>query len=172
MPAPSLPSLTPQRHKALRNQHPLYKRLSGEGVWVFLEELGLDASQCERFMEAFFRQMDHILSSMAALEDDPALTGQITGSPERCCAACAARIGRRLRPDAADSRAPLPPFGIGCPLSLRLAHETATAQPPLPAMPEAPSILCAALAADPAGGLHRFLAAVEEFAPQTGRNSS
>ena len=116
-----LPSLSPQRHKALRNLHPLYKRLSGESVWVFLEELGLDEAQCERFMDAFFRQMDHILSCMQALEEQPQLSVRITGSAETCCARCAACTGHLLRADGDPAYiALLPPFGIGCPLDWSL----------------------------------------------------
>ncbi len=161
---PTAPSLTPQQRKALRDQHPLYRRLSGEGVWVFLEELGLDEGQCERFMDAFFRQMDHILSCMAALNASSRLQGQIIGRPEDCCPACATSIGRYMSSGGGGAWDLLPPFGIGCPLSLRLGHPE---EPPaagstlLPDAVKEPSILCARLAADPADGLRRFLAAVQ-----------
>ena len=170
MPEPTIPALTPQQHKALRNRHPLYKRLSGEGVWVFLEELGLDEGQCERFMDAFFFQMDQILSRMAALDAHPHWQGRIAGRPEDCCPACAARIGRYVRSeDVAGARALLPPYGIGCPLSLYLAP--APDAPPSPdaaLLSEAPgghSVLCARLATNPEDGLRRFLAAMQAAAP-------
>lgn len=170
MSTPSLPSLSPQRHKELRNRHPLYKRLSGESVWVFLEELGLDEAQCELFMDAFFRQMDHILACMDALESDPHRAMRITGNAEACCTACAACAGRRLLPDSDPGYGDLlPPFGIGCPLLLQPEDEgTAPLQQgEVPALPRAHSphqvehtVLCAGLAADPRGGLQRFLDAL------------
>lgn len=172
MPTPSLPPLSPQRHKELRNRHPLYKRLSGESVWVFLEELGLDEAQCELFMDAFFRQMDHILACMDALESDPRQAARITGSAEACCTACAACTGRRLLPDSDPAYGDLlPPFGIGCPLLLQLEDAGTTPQrDDVSALPHARrplqeehSVLCAGLAADPQGGLERFLEALREL---------
>lgn len=158
----SLPSLTPQQHKALRNQHPLYERLSGESVWVFLEELGLTEGQCEQFMEAFFRQMDHILACMAALKNQPRLQGQIVGRSGECCSPCTARIGKLVRLDeTADTVPQFPPFGIGCPLSLRLVDREADQQPADSSLADAPQehpVLCARLAADPENGLRHFLA--------------
>lgn len=170
MSTPSLPPLSSQRHKELRNRHPLYKRLSGESVWVFLEELGLDETQCELFMDAFFRQMDHILACMDALESEPHQAARITGSAEACCTACAACTERRLLPDSDPAYGDLlPPFGIGCPLLLQLEDAGTTphqddAPPALPhahsPLEEENSVLCAGLAADPRGGLERFLEAL------------
>ena len=167
LPSPP-PSLSPQRHKALRNQHPLYKRLSGESVWVFLEELGLDEAQCELFMDAFFRQMDHILYCMNALEGHPHLTGRIVSKATTCCPACAASTGLLLHPenDAAYVDR-LPPFGIGCPLLLQIGEQRITPPPrqkPITAPTRSEkehSVLCASLAADPSGGLQRYLEAVQ-----------
>lgn len=166
-----LPSLSPQRHKALRNQHPLYKRLSGESVWVFLEELGLDEAQCERFMDAFFRQMDNILSCMQALEEQPQLSLRIAGRAEACCARCAACTGHLLRMDGDPSCITLlPPFGIGCPLGLELEDGSAAPerQTPVPQPEEGHPVLCAGLAADPAGGLQRFVEAVRQLPTPSG----
>ena len=167
----SLPSLSPQRHKALRNLHPLYKRLSGESVWVFLEELGLDEAQCERFMDAFFRQMDHILSSMQVLEEQPQLSVRIMGTAEACCAHCAACTGRLLRAAGDPSCiALLPPYGIGCPLGLELVDGSDAPEmaAPAPQPVEDHSVLCAGLAADPAGGLQRYVEAVRRLPTPAG----
>lgn len=169
-----LPSLSPQRHKALRNLHPLYKRLSGESVWVFLEELGLDEAQCERFMDAFFRQMDHILSCMQALEEQPQLSVRITGSAETCCARCAACTGHLLRADGDPAYiALLPPFGIGCPLGLELVDGSTALEmaSPAPQPEEVHSVLCAGLAADPAGGLQRYREAVRQLPTPAGSDT-
>ena len=170
-----LPSLSPQRHKALRNLHPLYKRLSGESVWGFLEDLGLDEARCELFMDAFFRQMDHILSCMEALKERPHLSGRITGNAEACCPCCAACTGRLLRPDLdptdIDS---LPPFGIGCPLWIQL-EENSTAPAIGTAIPQSKkehSVLCVGLAADPTGGLQRFLEAVRQLPSPSGSDTA
>ena len=65
----------------------------------------------------------------------------------------------------------LPPFGIGCPLLLQLEDAGTTPQrDDVSALPHARrplqeehSVLCAGLAADPQGGLERFLEALREL---------
>ena len=163
-------ALSPARSKDLRNRHPLYRRLSGESVWLFLEELGLDDAQCEAFMDAFFRQMAAVLSVMDRLENRSDLIGVVDGQPLSGCS-CAGRQGCRLAWPPDRPGAPLPPYGVGCPLHVRVLPQDMAALPRAQTMsnalpPEgAPArsspfadILCPELAASPHAALPHYLA--------------
>lgn len=158
--------LSSLRHKELRNRHPLYRRLSGEGVWLFLEELGLTEAQCEAFMEVFFQQMEAILGVMDRLETSQEYIGIIDGTPLDGCT-CPCRPGGRAAWPETTPGFPLPPYAIGCPLRVRLepAHTAPLFRQPHEAdlggkhAAEQPSfILCPALASAPLERLPRYLA--------------
>ena len=156
--------LSPQRHKDLRGRHPLYGRLSGEAIWVFMEDLSLSPEQCDAFMAAFFHQMDELLVVMDAMEKQPDMPVRIIGGEAGMplCPACQQHCGRVLAARSPQWTRHLPPFGIGCPLSLRPLSDTddgeaATAAPGRDATtPE--GILCQCFADNPQHALSRFLA--------------
>lgn len=164
--------LSPPRSKELRNCHPLYRRLSGESVWVFLEELGLSEPQCEAFMDVFFRQMKSILSMMDVMENHPEYMGIIDGQPLDGCT-CEHRAGCRVAWPRAVPGHPLPPYAIGCPLRVRVvsgdtAHllpqehgDVADGQASFAGQPGA--MLCPVLAASPHEALSRYLALAPGF---------
>ena len=123
--------LSPQRHKELRGRHPLYSRLSGEAIWVFLEDMGLTPEQCDAFMAAFFRQMDQVLAVMDIMDENPHVHAAITCgkySPEHVCSACRQRCEKVISSEQPEWIQSLPPFGIGCPLSLLQAGTANTLQ--------------------------------------------
>lgn len=159
-------ALSSQRHKELRNRHPLYRRLSGESVWLFLEELGLSETQCEAFMEVFFRQMEAVLGVMDRLETSQEYIGIIDGTPLDGCS-CPCRPGARAAWPETTPGLPLPPYAIGCPLRLRLepAHTAPLLRQPheadsggKPVSAQSSAILCPALAAAPLERLPHYLA--------------
>lgn len=160
------PALSPSRSKELRNRHPLYRRLSGESVWLFLEELGLDETQCEAFMDAFFRQMEAVLLDMDKLERQPDLVGTVSGLPLPGCT-CGGRHGCRLAWPTSGPGVPLPPYAVGCPLRVRvhsredapaLPDECVSADAPWTSAAAPPEMLCPVLAASPRAALPRYLA--------------
>lgn len=166
MPMTDQPALSSLRSKELRNRHPLYRRLSGESVWLFLEELGLDEAECEAFMDAFFRQMEAVLREMDKLERQPDLVGMVSGQPLPGCS-CGGRHGCQAAWPESRPGVPLPPYGVGCPLRVRsVSREDAPALPAerlsaaasLPFAAASPEILCPVLAASPRTALPQYLA--------------
>lgn len=162
-------ALSADRSKELRNRHPLYRRLSGESVWLFLEELGLTEAQCEAFMEAFFQQMEATLAVMDILDRCPEYIGIIEGDPLEGCE-CAPQTGCRAGWPETGADHSLPPYAIGCPLRVRLApvgerHGALQAQElPGDGQDAAPgrsrNMLCPALAAAPHERLACYLSLV------------
>ncbi len=115
-------ALTPAQQKALRNRHPLYGRLSGEAVWVLLQECGLDEMGIDRFMDGLFVEMRTTIVLMDALERGAA-KGFCYEAVWPLCPACASLAGRIVFAAKTDWLRLLPPFAVGCGLRCRLVRE-------------------------------------------------
>ncbi len=105
--------------KELRAMHPLYRRLSGEVLWLFLEEQGLGPEECDSLMQHFLQEMEDNLRVMQKLLAHPErfLFLQLPHEhAARACPECAALHGMLLPATRPDWLNFMPPFGIGCPL--------------------------------------------------------
>ena len=119
-------SLPSGKSKELRNKHALYKRMSGEVVWLLLEENGYDADFCDTFMNQVFADMHHTLNVMNELEDNPAkyLAFEVA---EKACKKCACLAGKVVPATDPLWVSCLPPFGVGCKVTCKaVSYEEAT----------------------------------------------
>lgn len=154
--------LSPQRHKELRGRHPLYSRLSGEAIWVFLEDLELTPEQCDAFMAAFFRQMDQVLAVMDIMDENPHAHAAITCDSypqEHVCSACRQHCGQAFSSEQSEWMQSLPPFGIGCPLSLQQVDtaDTLRSSAESPCQRKHEQVLCTCFSHNPQELLKLFL---------------
>ncbi len=98
--------------------HPLYKRLSGEVLWLFLEDHGFGPDECNSLMERFLAEMEENLRVMRKMLADPErvlllrLPEDETG--RGACASCAALHNMLIPASRPDWIEFMPPFGIGC----------------------------------------------------------
>lgn len=113
--------------KILRNQHPLYQKLSGDVIWVLYEERGFDAEACGKALDDFIDTMHRTVAVMQALESGIAKHFVVQGAARGC--AYEALTGQIFSTDRAEWRKFLPPYAVGCSLNCR-ALEAAELQSP------------------------------------------
>lgn len=110
--------LDPAQSKQLRNQHPLYQKLSGDVIWVLYEERGFDAEACGKAMDEFIATMHSTVAVMQALDNGTAQHFAVQGEPRG--EQCGAAIGQSISTDSPQWRECLPPYAVGCSLSCRV----------------------------------------------------
>lgn len=120
--------------KRLRSIHPLYKRLSGDVVWVLLEEYGYDQSQCGQFLDQTIAQMHKILAVMEKVEQVPGLAcvyEKWVDKEGTCtvCDCCGFLEGKVVPGTGAAAFAFFPPFGVGCQMGCRVVHGQQALEP-------------------------------------------
>lgn len=115
-------ALDSTQSRQLRNQHPLYTKLSGDVVWLLYEERGYDAKACEQAMDAFIATMHSTLAVMHSIESGAAHHFIVQGKP--CCTQYRHLAGKIFAASGPNWREYLPPYAVGCPLTCRLLAAT------------------------------------------------
>ena len=108
--------------RAAFNAHPLVRRLSGEVIWLMLEEQGVPDAEIQAFMERWEKPMFTALHALDRLTAPGARGGIRILVPDAgaACARCAALDGLVV-PAGHPSLAGLcPPFALDCPARAEL----------------------------------------------------
>jgi hypothetical protein len=111
--------------KKLIELHPLYRRLSGQVIWLLFEERGAPEARINAFLERYEAEKRKNLEIMAAALDAPAkkqythLFLESVRTENRCgkCGECSGKAISLNRPGIEKW---FPPFGLGCALRPRL----------------------------------------------------
>lgn len=126
--------MTPESARTLLLEtHPLFRRLSGQIVWLLLEEQELSEAAIGAFLDRIeeLRQATIQLMVDVAAGHGPAYLELVRGdggnplaaAPEyargETCADCARIAGRVIDTSAPDWQTLLPPYGLGCRLCAR-----------------------------------------------------
>ena len=105
----------------LSNAHPLFSRLSGQVLWVLMEEHGVSEADIDAFMDHAMQWRESHLTVMHDLLEHPEQYMQITidtveGLPQEqhACATCENLRGKVLPASHPDLIAMLPPYSLGC----------------------------------------------------------
>lgn len=111
--------------KKLIESHPLYRRLSGQVIWLLFEERDVSETRINAFLERYEAEKLQNLAVMAAALD--ASAGQryshLLLEPSRTenrCERCGEHSGKAISLSRPGLEKWLPPFGLGCALRPRL----------------------------------------------------
>ncbi len=107
--------------KTLLDQHPLFRRLTGQVIWTYLEELGAQAEAIDAFMDRMLALREAVLTLHQTLEEEGgALRLVLADTPTDAggfcapCAHCAALVGQAIPADSPEVIALMPPYTLGC----------------------------------------------------------
>jgi len=138
--------------KTVLEMHPLYRRLSGQVIWLLFEEREAPEVRINAFLERYEAQKRRNLELMARALNG----GDVSGGPSHLlfhlerehdvCGPCRALAGKALPLSTPDLARWFPPFGLGCAISPVLLSRTEyEALNPLPtgtAAPPEPGLMC------------------------------
>lgn len=116
--------LSSERGRELRRRHPLFSRLSGDVIWALYEDLGYDAEACGRAMDDFIARMHTVLEAVDRLEKGEARYFALENIPPGCVAALP-RKGEALCAHGVGWQQLLPPYAVGCPVTVRVLADEA-----------------------------------------------
>lgn len=136
--------------KDLLQQHPLFKKLSGQIVWYMFEERETPQEEIDEFfthMEACrvetLKAMRQLLDPSSSDGEAPWLLVEVEHGPEPAppCERCKSMHGKLLPPDHPRLLEYMPPYSVGCrarprAISAEQARERLEANPQL--LPEPP----------------------------------
>lgn len=109
----SVPNIPPR----LLDLHPLFRRLSGEIVWLMFEEHDADPDDIQAFMDNLHSLLGRTTELIETVLAGEQLQARIVSEgAEPRCEACARLMGRAIDLDREDALTLLPPYGLGCPL--------------------------------------------------------
>ena len=101
----------------LLDLHPLFRRLSGEIVWLMFEEHDADPDDIQAYMDDLHGLLGRTKELIeAALSGEPLMARIVAEGAAPRCAACAALVGRSIDLSRDDALKLLPPYALGCPL--------------------------------------------------------
>lgn len=104
-------------YKELIESHPLYRRLSGQVIWLMFEERGADENDIQAFLDVYETGKRKNLELMAeALNARNGYKGLMlfTARNQRLCERCRNVSGAAVDLSRADIAGWFPPFGLGC----------------------------------------------------------
>ena len=119
--APCMSETAPQRPARLLDLHPLFRRLSGEVVWLMFEEHDADPEDIQAFMD----DMHDLLRGTTKLIE-ASLSGErvrariVAEGNRRPCEACARILGKTIALEREGAEKLLPPYALGCPLRAKI----------------------------------------------------
>lgn len=106
----------------LLDLHPLFRRLSGEIVWLMFEEHDADPGDIQAYMDGLHGLLGRTTELIeAALSGEPLMARIVAEGAAPRCAACAALVGRCIDLSRDDALSLLPPYALGCPLRAEIA---------------------------------------------------
>lgn len=105
----------------LSNLHPLFTRLSGQVVWLLMEEHDASSEDINAFMDNVMAWRSAHLQNMRELLEDNSLYMQITIDrigdipvDQEACKTCEALNGKIIPASHPDFISMLPPYSLGC----------------------------------------------------------
>lgn len=105
----------------LSNLHPLFTRLSGQVVWLLMEEHEASDEDLNAFMDSVMEWRTEHLKTMRALIEDRSLYLEITidhiehlADKQQACATCQKLRGKIIAASHPDFIRMLPPYSLGC----------------------------------------------------------
>lgn len=138
-------------YKELIESHPLYRRLSGQVIWLMFEERGARENDIQAFLDLYETGKRKNLELMAAaLDEGNEYAGLLleTARNQRLCERCRRVCGAAVDLSRADIAGWFPPFGLGCALIARLigkdewAAMDSRALAPAGQSPPQPELIC------------------------------
>ncbi|MCT4536174.1 hypothetical protein [Halodesulfovibrio sp.] len=106
---------------SLSNIHPLFSRLSGQVVWLLMEENDASSEDINAFMDNVIAWRTAHLKTMRALLEDSSLYMQITvdhigdiPADQEACSRCENLAGKILPASHPSLISMLPPYSLGC----------------------------------------------------------
>ncbi len=111
-------------------QHPMFRRLSGQVIWGLLEENDATQEECGLFMDTFYERFQTMVGALARTASHPSGFIRITAGPahdalsahgDACqgCAGCETLAGTIYPASMPHLIAHLPPYSIGCSLGIK-----------------------------------------------------
>ncbi|SIN69723.1 hypothetical protein [Halodesulfovibrio marinisediminis] len=105
----------------LSNLHPLFTRLSGQVIWLLMEENEASPEDLNAFMDNVMAWRSNHLQTMRNLIEDKKLYMQITvdriediPEDQEACTTCESLCGKIIPASHPDLIAMLPPYSLGC----------------------------------------------------------
>lgn len=105
----------------LSNLHPLFTRLSGQVIWLLMEEHDASSEDLNAFMDNVMAWRASHLQTMRSLLEDKKLYMQITvdrigdiPKDQEACKTCEKLSGKIVSASHPDLIAMLPPYSLGC----------------------------------------------------------
>jgi hypothetical protein len=109
--------------RKLTELHPLYRRLSGQVIWLMFEEHEAPEKHIGAFLERYERLKRENLELLALALETPSEFTHLLLEPARTghiCSKCAAVSGAAVELNRIDPARRFPPFGLGCALRPKL----------------------------------------------------
>ena len=108
-------------YKKLSDAHPLFTRLSGQVIWLLMEENDVSETDINAFMDSVMEWRESHLDAMQELQENPEkymliTVDRIDDLPEdqHSCATCEKLNGKILPASHPDLIKMLPPYSLGC----------------------------------------------------------
>lgn len=111
-------------------QHPMFRRLSGQVIWALLEENDATQDECGLFMDSFYERFQNMVRVLARTQSHPNGFIRITAgqaheklmrdAKQGCasCTACASLAGTIYPASMPQLIEHLPPYSLGCSLGI------------------------------------------------------
>jgi hypothetical protein len=132
----------------LQELHPLFRRLSGQVVWLLFEERGVPEAEIQAFSDLYEAEKRRSLELLAAALDRGDYTHLLLekARQEEICRYCASAADSVIPLDDPELPSMFPPYGLGCAIRPRLLtlREFSALERPLPAPRTGPpdKLLC------------------------------
>lgn len=154
-------------------QHPMFRRLSGQVIWALLEENDASQEECGLFMDTFYERFQNLVRVLARTKSHPHGFIRIIAGPAHdklhdegpCtgCTGCDSLAGAIYPANMPNLIEHLPPYSIGCSLSMEFLKVLPEVSPKIPleqSLPQSTYQLCC-----PRRPLSRIILAMRENEP-------
>lgn len=126
-----MPENASPRPRRLLDLHPLFRRLSGEVIWLMFEEHDADPDDIQAFMDRLHGQLERTKELIEAALSGEDLYARVTlDEGPAPCEACARLVGRFIPLGREGAQRLLPPYALGCPLRAEVAVPQPMDAPP------------------------------------------
>ncbi|WP_461209165.1 hypothetical protein [Desulfocurvus sp. DL9XJH121] len=119
--------------RRLLDLHPLFRRLSGEVIWLMFEEHDADPEAIQAFMDRLGGVLGRTTELIEAALSGEDVYARVTVREGRTpCETCARLAGRIIPLGREGAESLLPPYALGCPLGAEIVAPGADTPPPGP----------------------------------------
>lgn len=143
--------MTGDREQALAaaaRAHPLYRRMTGQAVWLFFEERDIPPALAQAFVDRYWDRRERVLAELARclglLGETPSgfTLERVRTGPGPICPVCRDLAGKAFALEPGFQRF-FPPFSISCRIEARPVEAGEDARfSPLPALAPPPRLYC------------------------------